>query len=197
MSPGFSDSIKLPCSPHAFFLVIICLRSFCSYDSPRPSSSMKLSPSCRTSAPSRPIVPLSSLVATTSFLRFLFIHIVGVTRAIQRNLVFSRRLFPMLAGSQLSTPRLSNSTKTLSCFPPSSSSTPFPTSPSGHNSAEHLPPGFHSSPFFRFAPVALHRKQFVPRTNPHQLPSRIFASSFTQASPRADGDSSMSKGNNF
>lgn len=85
LSPGFSDSIKLPCSPHAFFLVIVCLRSFCSYDSPRPSSSMKLSPSCRASPPARPLhaaTPLSSLVAATSCLRFLFIHIVGVTPAL-------------------------------------------------------------------------------------------------------------------
>lgn len=100
-------------------------------------------------------------------------------RAIQRNLVSSRRLFPTFAGSQLSTPRLSNSGKTLPCSAPfslslflSSSSTPISPPPSlgEHNSAEHLPPGFHSSPFFRFALVDLHRKQFIPRTYSHQAP---------------------------
>lgn len=40
-------------------------------------------------------------------------------RAIQRNLVSLRRLFPTLASSQLSTPRLLNSAKTLPCSTPS------------------------------------------------------------------------------
>lgn len=47
-----------------------------------------------------------SLFFSLSSFRFLFIHIVSVTRAIQRNLVSSRRLLPSVAAPQLSTPRL-------------------------------------------------------------------------------------------
>lgn len=119
MSPGFSDSIKLPCSPHAFFLVIVCLRSFCSYDSPRPSSSMKLSPSCRArppfTIPSHRDPPIASCRRHLSPPIPLHPYCRCNPRAIQRNLVSSRRLFPTFAGSQLSTPRLSNSVKTLPC----------------------------------------------------------------------------------
>lgn len=54
-----------------------------------------------------------------SFFRFLFIHIVGVTRAIQRNLVSPRRLFCRALQLAIVDPAtLLNPAKTLPCFLP-------------------------------------------------------------------------------
>lgn len=116
-------------------------------------------------------------------------------RAIQRNLVSSRRLFPTFARLAIVDPATLEFRKNAPVLCPlfslslflSSSSTPFfpPLSLGEHNSAEHLPPGFHSSPFFRFALVDLHRKQFIPRTYSHQAPISYLRS--RQVSHNASG----------
>lgn len=104
------------------------------------------------SLPTLPSPPFPSsfflLDAFFSFFRFLFIHIVGVTRAIQRNLVFPRRLFPSVAARNCRSRDSLESRKNASVLP---SILQHHLSRSGYNSAEHLPPGFHCSPFFRFA----------------------------------------------
>lgn len=179
---------------YAFFLVIVRLRSFCSYDSPRPSSSMKLSPARR--CPSRPL-------ALCSFLPVSLIHPLQTVLHSFFSLSLRHALFPpiplhpycrcnprhsaelSLLASTFSGRRsvaivatlvtLSNSAKTYSSMlPPSLGASPFssstrrplPHTRNGYNSAEHLLP-FHFSPFFRFAPpsAVLHRKQFVPLTD--------------------------------
>lgn len=188
-----------------FFLVIVCLRSFCSYDSPRPSSSMKLSPSFRAplahslslslSHPFFPTAPppvLSHSSTPFSFFRFLFIHIVGVTRAIQRNLVSPRRLFPSVAARNCRSRDSLESRKNASVLP---SILQHHLPRSGYNSAEHLPSGFHCSPFFRFAPShLLTSKTIRPLTFSSSRLARI---KFHTTSPRTHGGTSGTEGNNF
>lgn len=124
---------------------------------------MKLSPSFRTPLsvslfsfpPFRPF----PFPTPFSFFRFLFIYIVGVTRAIQRNLASPRRLFPSVAARNCRSRDSLESRKNAPVLP---SILQHHLSRSGYNSAEHLPSGFHCSPFFRFAlSISLHRKQFV------------------------------------
>lgn len=126
-------------------------------------------------------------------------------RAIQRNLVSSRRLFPTFAGSQLSTPRLSNSVKTLPC------SAPFSLS---FSLLRHLSP--HLPPWANIIPRDISLPVFIPRlfsasrlstyieNNSSLVPtltrllSRIFARvKFHTMPPGANSGSSVSKRNNF
>jgi len=127
-----------------------------------------------------------------SFFRFLFIHIVGVTRAIQRNLVCPCRLFPSVAARNCRFRDSLESRKNASVLP---SILQHHFSRSGYNSAEHLPSGFHCSPFFRIAPsISLHRKQFVLKPFP---PHVSLVSNFIQRPQGRMGDTSGTKGNNF
>lgn len=86
LSPGFSDSIKLPCSSHAFFschrmssfLLFLRLSTAFEFDETFPVVP-RIPPF---TTPSHTAIPLSPLVAATSRLRFLFIHIVSITPAL-------------------------------------------------------------------------------------------------------------------
>lgn len=152
-----------------------------SYDSPQ--FSMKLSPSCAT----RLSLVLLSRFITTFFFRFLFIRIVDVTRAIQWNLVSSRRLFPSDALAIVDPATLSNSIKTA--LSPLYNIT-FPhLFRTGYNFVEYIP-----SDFLR--PFSALRLPSPYIENNSSLEPCFFASCCTM-SPRIHGDTLGSEGNNF
>lgn len=127
-------------------------------------------------------------------------------RAIQRNLVSSRRLFLTFAGSQLSTPRLSNSVKTLPCFAPFSLSFSLLL----RHLSPRLPPRANIIPRNISLPVFIPRLFSASRLSTYiennsslvptltRLLSRIFARVKFHTMPSGvNSGSSVSKRNNF
>lgn len=174
-----------------FFLVIVCLRSFCSYDSPRPSSSMKLSPSFRTPLSLFPFLPIFLFLLDAVLFLPIPLHLYcrcNPRYSAELSLPASR-LFPSVAARNCRSRDSLESRKNASVFP---SILQHHLSRSGYNSAEHLPSGFHCSPFFRFAPsISLHQKQFILkpfRPRSHQIPYNI---------PKDARGTPDTKGNNF
>lgn len=138
-----------------------------------------------------PFFPFSFFFSTPfSFFRFLFIHIVGVTRAIQRNLVSPHRdFFQALQLAIVDPATLLNPAKTLPCFLPFYNTT-FPE-------ADIIPRNI-SLLVFTVRPFSASRLP-SPYIKNNSSPNLFVLAriKFRTISPRTHGGTPDTKGNNF